>query len=66
MTEAERKRVERNPLRERGARQFLVMLEGKALSEMEWRLAKGKVVPLAAAWLAGTCYAPCPQAAYFR
>jgi hypothetical protein len=44
MTNAERKRAERERLRGRGARQFLVTLEGEALAELERRVAKGKTV----------------------
>ncbi|WP_138774424.1 hypothetical protein [Desulfohalovibrio reitneri] len=41
---AERKRAERERLRERGARQFLVTLEGEALAELERRTAEGQTV----------------------
>ncbi len=44
MTSTERKRAERERLRERGARQFLITLEGEALAELERRTAEGQTV----------------------
>jgi hypothetical protein len=42
MTSAKRKQAYRQRLRERGAKEFLVTLEGEALAELERRLSRGR------------------------